>query len=117
MQDVLSIRVNRIRVVIDGRVLDLRAVADQELVGISRQQLTSSESNESARYAATRLLGMEAANDGIEGIAYPSAAARWVGAWNLVLFRLRELSGWHATTTGDEPRPHVPMSEVLPLES
>src|SRR4051794_30412210 len=67
-QDDLNIVLFELDLEVIGGCLDVRQARGQNEVGISEERLTSSDVDESARYAECRELGTEAFADGDAGI-------------------------------------------------
>ena len=95
--------------------LDVRDEIGQASVGISLRQLTSSDVHESARYSDCQRLAAAVLVAGMSGIAYPSAAAKWAGAWNLVLFGDQDLMIWQSISYSRVPRPLLVVGDFQPL--
>jgi hypothetical protein len=92
--------------------LDVRTQIGQVAVGISFLQLTSSDANESVRYADCHRLAIAVFAQNLSGIAYPSAAAKWSGAWNLVLFGDQDTKKWTSTGHFHMTRPLLTAGEI-----
>ena len=95
--------------------LDVRTVIGQAAVGISLLRLTSSEANEAVRYAECQNLAALVIVHNMSGIGYPSAAAKWSGAWNLVLFGDQIPMNWNSNVHSQVPRPLIAASDVQPI--
>lgn len=114
-QDSMVVPLWRIRVNVNEDSIDVRTPAAQAAVGISLSELTSSLSDEEERYRQCRGLARLVVDAGLVGIAYPSAAATWAGAWNLVLFGEGGGRGWLADSEGLEGVPRLVPADVRPL--
>jgi hypothetical protein len=95
--------------------LDVRESLSQETVGISADRLTSSDSDENVRYSECRQLAREVVAEQLVGILCPSAAAKWPGAWNLVLFGDGESRGWECLADREVSPPRLVVEDVWPL--
>lgn len=114
LQESLRLRVYEIDLEVVAVCVDVRDAAGQLAAGIAEARLTSSESDESIRYAECRALASDAIASGAVGIAYPSAAAAW-STWNLVLFGDRSTSTWVSHGFRVVARPMVSGSDVRTL--
>ena len=95
--------------------LDLRTEPSQQSVGITIERLNSSDADEDARYAECRQLASEVIAEELVGILFPSAAANWPDAWNVVLFGLQSGATWECNGHRQVPTPRVSVAECHAL--
>ncbi|MGK2855387.1 MAG: RES family NAD+ phosphorylase [Microbacteriaceae bacterium] len=103
-----------IRVESESDALDVRHATGQATVGIPLNRLISSETDEVERYAECRELARLTWHSDLVGIAYPSAAATWTDAWNLVLFGESDVR-WKARTISTVSPPTVDPGDIRTL--
>ena len=113
-QDDLTLQMFELDLEVNGACLDLREAAAQARAGIDHDRLTSSESDESIRYAECQHLALAAIAEGCVGIGYPSAAANW-DTWNLVLFGSQDTTTWICHEHHNIGLPRLSATEVRPL--
>ncbi|TFC19717.1 RES domain-containing protein [Cryobacterium algoritolerans] len=92
--------------------LDLRDLTDQTAIGASADFLVSTDPDEGLRYAECRLIAESAVAEGIPGIVYPSAAANWPRAWNIVFLGEQDDVNWSHIASVLIPCPEMLSSEV-----
>lgn len=114
-QDELAIALYELDLEVADECLDTRTSALQAVVGITHERLTSSDSDENIRYADCRNLSLEAVSAGLVGIYYPSAAATWPTAFNLVLFGHQSSASWQCLAHREVDRPRMTSADVNPL--
>jgi hypothetical protein len=114
-QDELRIRLFSIAFDINSECLDVRDDVGQASAGIALERLTSSDEDEGLRYAACRDLAQDAVDASVVGIAYPSAAAAWASAWNLVLFGDPAVATWTVTSFSETVIPRLRPTDVKVL--
>ena len=114
-QDDLVIVLYELDLEIAGNCLDVRDEASRQTVGIPLDRLTSSELDESTRYGECRQLAQDVASQRLWGILYPSAAATWADAWNMVLFGDQSPVGWECRDHRELARPRLKSADVSPL--
>jgi RES domain-containing protein len=113
----LVLRVWELAIDLMDNALDVRDAPAQASVGISLDRLNSQDADSSARYAECRVLAGLAINANLVGIAYPSAAAAWPKAWNLVLFGASDPSRWSAIGVQTVSPPILQNNDVRQLDS
>lgn len=115
LQDDLVITLYELDLQIAGQCLDTCEDGSRSRIGISEDQLTSSDADEEVRYRDCRELASETIAAGFVGILYPSASASWPGAQNLVLFHDQTPSTWQCDGHRAIDRPCLTAAEVHPL--
>lgn len=114
-QDDLAIVLYQLEVEIVGDCLDLRGKPSRSAVGITLERLTSSETDETVRYQECRELAADVVREALVGVVYPSAAATWNDAWNLVLLGDQSSRTWECKGHSQVPPPHLAAGEVSSL--
>lgn len=114
-QDDLTVVLFELDLSISGDCLDVRDAPEQLAVGITVERLTSSEVDEGSRYGECRALARQVVNARLTGIFYPSAAATWSPAWNLVLFAASDPVEWECLEHRPVDRPRLDAAEVSPM--
>ncbi len=114
-QDDLNIILYELDLDVRGECLDLRADSSRNNVGISLDRLVSSEGDELTRYSECRALARDAVAHSLTGIFFPSAAATWSGAWNLVVYGGKASAGWDCLGHREVSRPRLTVADVRPL--
>lgn len=114
-QDDLQIVLHELDVDITGECLDVLEAASRGTVGISLGLLTSSDVDEVARYLECRELAREVVMEGLTGIFFPSAAATWSPAWNLVLFAEQTPVPWTCLNHREVAPPRLAAADVRSL--
>jgi hypothetical protein len=92
--------------------VDVRQSEGQVAASITRAQLTSSDEDETVRYRECRRLAKVVVASGFLGIVYPSAAATWSDAWNLVLFEAASPGRWASGPATKVPLPELSAAQV-----
>lgn len=113
----LILRLWELEVDLVAEALDVREEAGQAIVGITLDRLTSQEADTLVRYRECRELVRLVVGAGLAGIAYPSAAATWAGAWNLVLIGDSHASSWRGAGVRVVDPPILQQSEVRQLDA
>jgi hypothetical protein len=114
-QDDLNIVLFELDLEVQGKCLEVLDQTSRVNVGITLERLTSSEPDETARYRECRQLAHDVEDEGHSGIMYPSAAAAWPAAGNLVLFGEQDPGSWECHGHREVARPRLMARDVNPL--
>lgn len=108
----ITIELFEIEISVEKEVAEVRDSVGQLQAGISLERLTSSEPDEVVRYLECREFAKIVLLQNLVGIAFPSAAATWAGAWNLVVFEKEILGNWLIAHFVEVNPPSLTNSEV-----
>lgn len=117
LQDGIDVRFYEISFNVAGTVLDVRVPRGQALAGITAESLTSSDADETIRWAECWRLADESVAAGHTGIAYPTAASTRDAEWNLVFLENATVGGWSVVEVRESVLPTVLAADVRLVEA